>query len=78
MIELRIVVCLVTRSFKTCAVYDELDAEADRSGNKTKERKLKVFDGERSYQVGNGEPRELLLCRVNKTKEKGDSEHILG
>lgn len=71
MIELRIVVCLVARSFEICAVYDELDAKADRSGDRAKGTTVRVVDGERAYQVGKGEPSGFLPCRVRKLKEKG-------
>lgn len=66
MIELRIVICLVARSFEISAVYKELDGEADRGGNETNGRKVKVVDGERAYQVGKGEPSDRLPCRVKK------------
>ena len=61
MIELKIVVCLVARSFEIQVVYDEFDAEADKKGSG---RKIQVVDGERAYQGGKGEPSDFLPCRA--------------
>ena len=63
MIELRVVVCLVARSFEICAVYDELDAAVDGKGTTTS---LRHVNGERAYQVGKLEPAGSLPCRVRK------------
>lgn len=73
MIELRIVVCLIARSFEISAVYEELDGKANRSGNGTKGRKVRAIDGERAYQVGKGEPSDYLPCRVKRLEEKRES-----
>ena len=70
MIELKVVVCLVARTFELKAVYEELDAKSNSSrGNATKGRKLKNVDGERAYQIGKGEPSDYLPCRVSRMKE---------
>ncbi|KAL8811176.1 MAG: hypothetical protein Q9223_006230 [Gallowayella weberi] len=53
MLELKIVVCLVTRNFDITAVYGEQDSSCN-----------KRVDGERAYQVGKGEPSEFLPCTV--------------
>lgn len=70
MIELRIVVCLIARSFEISAVYEELDGKANGSGNGTRGRKVRVIEGERAYQVGKGEPSDYLPCRVKRLEEK--------
>jgi len=59
MIELKIVIALVVRSFNIEAAYGELDVQ---SAN----RKTKTVDGERAYQVGMGQPNGNLPCRVSK------------
>ena len=73
MIELRIVVCLIARSFEISAVYEELDGKANGLGNGTKGRKMRAIDGERAYQVGKGEPSDYLPCRVKRLEEKRES-----
>ena len=74
MIELRLVVCLIVRTFKISAIYEELDAKADGRGTATKGRKLRVVNGERAYQVGMGEPSDYLPCRVKILKENGEAD----
>lgn len=74
MIELKIVVCLLARTFEISAVYKELDAEADGRGYVTKGRKMRDVNEERAYQVGKGEPSDNLPCRVRRLKENGDVE----
>ena len=71
MIELKIVVCLLARTFEISTVYKELDIEADGRGDMTKGRKMRDVNGERAYQVGKGEPSDNLPCRVRKLKENG-------
>lgn len=67
MIELRIVLCLVARTFEIRAVYDELDAAVDGKGQRAKEgTPLRLVEGERAYQAGKGEPAGFLPCRVKK------------
>lgn len=48
-IELKIVVCLLARTFEISAVYKELDAEADWRRDVTKGRKMRDVNGERAY-----------------------------
>ena len=63
MIELKIVVCLIARSFEIQAVYDELNVKADKQGSG---RKIKAVDGEKIYQRGKSEPSDYLPCRVKR------------
>lgn len=42
MIELRIMICLVARSFKINAMYQKIGPEADGSGKGTKWRKVEI------------------------------------
>lgn len=53
MLELKIVVCLVTRPFDITAVYEEPKTSVNQR-----------VGGERAYQVGKGEPSEFLPCMV--------------
>ena len=53
MLELKIVVCLVSRTFDISAVYEERNNSGKRRVN-----------GERAYQVGKGEPSDFLPCMV--------------
>jgi len=59
MIELKIVIALVVRSFNIEAAYAELDAQSTS-------RTTKTVDGERAYQVGMGQPTGNLPCRVTR------------
>ena len=69
MLELKIIVCLIARSFDISAVYEELDSQEGRRGQGSK---IKSVGGERAYQVGKGEPSEFLPCRV---KIRAAEEH---
>lgn len=67
MIELRIMVCMMARSFEIRAVYEDLDAAVDGKGNGAEEKTpLQLVDRERAYQVGKGEATGILPCRVKK------------
>ena len=57
MIEMKIVLALVVRTFEIEAAYRELDAG---TGSKA----VKTVNGERVYQWGAGQPCENLPCRV--------------
>ncbi|MCJ1318232.1 hypothetical protein MMC15_003560 [Xylographa vitiligo] len=57
MIEMKIVLVLVVRTFELEAAYKELDAGTDNKA-------IKTVDGERVYQWGAGQPCENLPCRV--------------
>ncbi|KAL8796928.1 MAG: hypothetical protein Q9182_007270 [Xanthomendoza sp. 2 TL-2023] len=52
-LELKIVVCLVTRNYDITAIYGEQDGGRNRR-----------VGGVRAYQVGKGEPGEFLPCTV--------------
>ena len=74
MIELKLVVCLIARTFEISAIYEELDAMADGRGTVVKAKKMRVVNGERAYQVGMGEPSDYLPCRVKIFKEDGEAD----
>ncbi|MCJ1471804.1 hypothetical protein MMC13_000445 [Lambiella insularis] len=58
MIEVKIVLALVVRTFGIEAAYKELDAGAT-------DKHIKTVNGDRVYQCGAGQPCENLPCRVN-------------
>ena len=64
MLELKIVMCLVTRRFEFQAAYQDVDAEDVRRGNGGSVKK--TVEGERAYQVGKGEPSGFLPVRVRE------------
>ena len=64
MLELKIVLCLVARRFRFRIAYEELDAVGD--GGPARQKVKRDVDGERAYQVGKGEPRGVLPCRVRE------------
>lgn len=67
MIELKLVTCLVARSFKIEAIYSEIDAaKAAPNGDIAKKSTVPSVAGERAYQVGKGEPNGNLPCRIIK------------
>ena len=66
LVEMKIVLCLTARRFEIKAAYKELDAERDRKLKGTKSKRMYTVDGERAYQIGKGQPSELLPCRVKK------------
>ncbi|KAL8645886.1 MAG: hypothetical protein Q9210_006462 [Variospora velana] len=64
MIELKIVLCLVARSFELSRAYKELDAEEDRKKRTPRNGRVREVNGERAYQVGKGEPSGFLPCKI--------------
>ena len=60
MLELKIVLCLVSRRFEVRVAYEELDAKERKVG------KVRTVGGERAYQVGKGEPSAFLPRRVKE------------
>ena len=57
MIEMKIVLSLVARSFSVEAAYKDVDTRDGKGG-------VKTVDGDRVYQWGAGQPCENLPCRV--------------
>ena len=57
MIEMKIVLVLVARSFRIEAAYTDIDAKVGSGA-------IKTVNGERVYQWGAGQPCENLPCRV--------------
>ncbi|MCJ1437271.1 hypothetical protein MMC27_006657 [Xylographa pallens] len=57
MIEMKIVLSLVARSFSIETAYKDFDTRNGKGA-------VKTVDGERVYQWGAGQPRENLPCRV--------------
>ncbi|KAL8736338.1 MAG: hypothetical protein Q9181_002492 [Wetmoreana brouardii] len=55
MLELKIVICLVARTFDVSTVYEEPHSQMTN---------IRRVSGERAYQVGKGEPSEFLRCKV--------------
>ncbi|KAL8943872.1 MAG: hypothetical protein Q9211_000811 [Gyalolechia sp. 1 TL-2023] len=64
MIELKIVLCLVARSFELSTAYKELDTAEDRKKPTTRNGRVREVNGERAYQVGKGEPSGFLPCKI--------------
>lgn len=62
MIEMKVVMVLVARSFDIEIMYKNLDA-----GRKQKEI-IRTVEGERAYQLAMGQPSENLPCRVQSVK----------
>lgn len=66
MIELKIVLCLVARSFELSVAYKEVDAEDDRNKRTLRNGRVRDVNGERAYQVGKGEPSGFLPCKIKE------------
>lgn len=62
MIEMKIIMALVVRSYDIYPMYKELDA---KDGNKGR---LKTVNGERAYQLQMGQPSGNLPCKVQTTR----------
>lgn len=62
MIEMKVAMVLVARSFDIEIMYKELDAGRKQKGI------IRTVEGERAYQLGMGQPSENLPCRVRSVR----------